>query len=541
MKFFLALLFSSSFIVTLIAQAPFITTWKTDYSGSSCNSCITIPTHPESTYNYEVDWDNDGVFDTTGITGSVTHDFEEPGTYTIAIRGDFPRIFFNNQGDKEKILSVDQWGRIQWESMNSAFYGCENLNGPMADTPNLSKVTDMAGMFWGAVSFDGHIGDWDVRNVTDMSQLFRGASSFNQDIGDWDVSNVKKMGFMFYEAEEFNQDISDWDVSNLTIMTRMFWLARNFNQDIGDWDVSNVRTMSSTFFGAENFNHDISDWDVSKVTTMVGMFWDARNFNQDIGSWEVYNVTNISLMFSGAENFNHDISDWDVSNVIWMTSMFRGTENFNQDISDWNVSNVTNMESMFRRAGKFNQDIGDWDVSNVITMKGMFAGAEKFDQSVASWELSNLSFGKNMLDSSGLSCENYSSTLIGWANNPKTPNDIDLGAEGMTYSDNAKTAREALISKGWMIFGDSEGSCTVSSDQIRRASIALYPNPTMDVIRLDIDRPMSYRIFDSQGREVRQGSTRGTINVSELPPAVYFVHLVDESGRKVVFDTVIKM
>src|SRR6056297_1848174 len=104
MKFFLTFLLSLSFIVTSIAQAPFITTWKTNYPGSSCNSCISIPTHPESNYNYEVDWNNDGVYDTLGVTGGITHDFGTAGNYTIAIRGDFPRIYFNGEGDNEKLF-----------------------------------------------------------------------------------------------------------------------------------------------------------------------------------------------------------------------------------------------------------------------------------------------------------------------------------------------------------------------------------------------------------------------------------------------------
>ncbi len=43
----------------LTAQAPFITTWQTDNPGTSCNSCITIPTSNLFTYNYDVDCDND--------------------------------------------------------------------------------------------------------------------------------------------------------------------------------------------------------------------------------------------------------------------------------------------------------------------------------------------------------------------------------------------------------------------------------------------------------------------------------------------------
>src|SRR6056297_3778823 len=99
------------------AQAPFITTWKTNSPWGSCNSCITIPTANDSTYNYDVDWDNDGIYEETGITGSVTPDFGEAGTYTISIRGDFPRIFFDAQAGADKIINIDQWGDIQWTSM----------------------------------------------------------------------------------------------------------------------------------------------------------------------------------------------------------------------------------------------------------------------------------------------------------------------------------------------------------------------------------------------------------------------------------------
>jgi len=39
--------------------------------------------------------------------------------------------------------------------------------------------------------------------------------NFNQDISMWDVSNVTKMNNMFYGATNFNQKISMWNVSNV--------------------------------------------------------------------------------------------------------------------------------------------------------------------------------------------------------------------------------------------------------------------------------------------------------------------------------------
>ena len=102
------LLFSSS----LSAQNPFITTWKTGNTGVSNSTSINIPTHSRHTYLYDVDWEYDGrnfSADDTGVTGSISHDYGKPGTYTVAIRGDFPRIWFDNGGDKDKILEINQW------------------------------------------------------------------------------------------------------------------------------------------------------------------------------------------------------------------------------------------------------------------------------------------------------------------------------------------------------------------------------------------------------------------------------------------------
>jgi surface protein len=436
------LLFAVFFCVTAISysQNEFITTWKTDNPGTSNATSITIPNPLGGTNSYDVDWTNDGTFDDLAVNGSITHDYGAPGTYTVAIRGSYIQINFNDSGDKQKILSIEQWGDIVWDNMQNAFYGCTNLINNATDAPDLSistfftyafaltpnfngdlsnwdvsNATYMYGMFAGS-GFNGDVSNWDVSNVTDMQNMFL-SSNFNGDISSWDVSSVTNMRQMFSSNTVFNGDISNWDVSNVTILTNMFngasafngdlsnWNvssvtdmsgmfanAQTFNSDISNWNVSNVTDMTALFARAQSFNGDISNWDVSNVTTMQNLFWTGI-FNGDISNWDVSSVTNMSHMFyqeTGASVFNGDISNWDVSSVTNMSGMFRNASVFNSDISSWNVSNVTDMDRMFNNASVFNQDLSSWDVSSVTDMSGIFFNASVFNSNISNWNVSNV-------------------------------------------------------------------------------------------------------------------------------------------------------
>ncbi|MEA1954373.1 MAG: BspA family leucine-rich repeat surface protein, partial [Campylobacterota bacterium] len=243
------LLFIVSILLTINSVArpaypaeAFAFTVKTDNNGSSSDLQFDIPTHPtySSDYNYNVDCEGDGTYEHTGITGDFTCNYTNKGTYTIAIGGIFPAIYFHNEGDKEKITSVSQWGTQEWKTMGSAFSGASNLVVHAYDNPDLSNVNNMNSMFYNAtaLTFTFSIDDWDVSFVEDMSMMFTGATVFNNNISSWDVSSVTTMNGMFYDATAFNQDIENWDTSKVLYLSSMFLRAENFNQDIGDWDVS---------------------------------------------------------------------------------------------------------------------------------------------------------------------------------------------------------------------------------------------------------------------------------------------------------------
>ena len=465
------------------AQDPFITTWKTDNPGTSSGSSITIPTNGGAgDYNYEVDWDNDGTYDETGITGDVTHDFGVAGTYTIRLRGDFPAIYFLGGGDCQKLLDVTQWGDIAWTSMEFAFAGCSNLNISATDLPDLSGVMSMAYMFHACAILNSpaNIGNWDTENVIDMNSLFLTAEVFNQPIGSWNTDNVTNMSYMF-STTAFNQPIGAWNTANVTDMSYMFSATTAFNQPIGSWNTANVINMSSMFNAATAFNQPIGTWDTGRVSDMNEMFsltgafnqpignWNTANvgymnymflfadaFNQPIGNWNTANVLEMLGMFNAATAFNQPIGNWNTAKVTTMLVMFANNNVFNQPIGNWNTVSVTSMGSMFGNNNVFNQPIGNWNTANVTDMFGMFNGATAFNRSLSNWTINASADLGFMFNNSGMDCDNYSATLIGWNNNPLTPGGRTLGATGLLYGNNAAAARTNLMTnKGWSINGDN--------------------------------------------------------------------------------------
>jgi len=375
----------------------FVITVRTDNPGDSDDDKFTIPTRPTLTYSYDVDCDDDGTVDIINATGDVTCDYSpDPYTYTIRIKDHtglgtgFPQIYFNNTGDRAKLVSIDQWGTGEWRSMYKSFFGCYNLAGQATDAPDLSKVLDMSYMFQDASAFNQDIGNWNTSNVTNMDYMFRNAITFNQDIGNWNTSKVTNMNYLFSNASAFNQNIGNWDTSSVKYMTSMFKEASAFNQDIGLWDTSIVINMYSMFYSASAFNKDIGKWDTGTVNDMRRMFAYASNFNQDIGGWDTSNLTDMELIFRNASAFNQDIGDWDTSSVTDMRYMFADASTFNQDIGGWDTSSVKDMDSMFRHANAFNQDISGWDTSLVTNMNYMFAYATNFNKDIRGWNTSSV-------------------------------------------------------------------------------------------------------------------------------------------------------
>ena len=350
---------------------PFITRWK-----GEAGKELYIPIQGEN-YKLVIKKADGTVLKTeTSLTGLYRYIPTKSGELIVEAGPEGVRSFSCWYGRAEALLRVEQFGTVQWQTMQNAFYGCKNMQFASGiDTPDLSKVTN-------------------------MSNMFSGCTSFNQPLNSWDVSKVTSMGSMFYGCTSFNQPLNSWDVSKVTFMSRMFSGCTSFNQPLNSWDVSKVTYMSRMFSGCTSFNQPLNSWDVSKVTDMIEMFSDCTSFNQPLNNWNVSKVTDMRAMFDGCASFN-------------------------QPLNNWNVSQVTDMAYMFSYCSSFNQNLGMWKLEK----------CEDLD-----------------LDNCGMSEENYSKSLVGWASQANIKQGLYLSARGLKYNASGKAALKKLIeSKKWSI------------------------------------------------------------------------------------------
>ncbi|WP_165589537.1 BspA family leucine-rich repeat surface protein, partial [Myroides marinus] len=289
---------------------------------------------------------------------------------------------------------------------------------------------------------------------------------------------------------------------------------------VNQWGTQRWKSMKESFQSATNLTSvDNDSPDLTDVTDMSRMFDHASSFNSDLNNWDVSKVTDMSYMFSGANSFNGNVSNWNVSNVTTMQGMFQVASVFNRDLSNWNVANVTDMIQMFSLAYSFNSDVSNWNVSKVTAMSHMFSNASSFNRNLSKWRITNIEVKHagmlGMLEYSGMSVDNYDTTLKGWANLANISRDISLEVHGLKYC-SASIEREKLIKeKGWKIKGDIK----LGSDYILNNKTVVYDTKPHDIkLNTTPITPLAvkYEIYDSLNNEVPEAINVGEYTVKAI-------------------------
>ena len=283
----------------------------------------------------------------------------------------------------------------------------------------------------------------------------------------------------------------------------------NFAANIDNPNLSKVTSMNNMFVACRAFNHSLAGWDVSHVTDMSHMFYNCTSFNQSLEGWDVSHVTNMSQMFSNCTSFNQPLN-WNVGHVTNMSQMFFGCTSFNQPLN-WNVSNVINMSNMFTGCTSFNQPL-NWDVSHVTDMRGMFKGSTSFNQSLGSWKIKTV---VGSLGETTMSMENYSKSLVGWAEWAKQADIRDIrfnnNVKGLVYNAKGKAARAELIKRGWTFESDIEQTFEVKLVPPEHGTLAIegYTTETLKKVSDETELTITATTTE-EGYELKEIQVNGT-------------------------------
>jgi len=414
---------------------------KTDNLGTSNDNQFTLP----GVGTYDVDWGDGST--STGATGTTTKTYTSSGIYVIQVSGSLTAITFNNGGDRRKLLQIQNWGTIAWNTLANAYYGCENLTSIRDTSHVFGSVTSAANAFRGCSGLTTHpalvlsavenfSSAWqDCTSLTtlaagqgtNMGAMTNGASCFTGT-----TLNPESYSRLLVEIEAANSNntvtfaggggiynpmaasvaradlIADhtWTITDggeaasykIQVKTdntgpstdSQFTLPAVGTYDI-NWGDGTVESVT----GAQTHTYGSSGTYVIKV---IGGLT-AVTFNNggdklkllQIQSWGPINWTSMTNSYQGCANMTGTFTDDPVLGGITSTAeMFNGATAFNGDISGWNTSTINNMSFMFRDAADFNQNIGSWVVSNVTNLSFMFLGASSFNGDISGWNVSNV-------------------------------------------------------------------------------------------------------------------------------------------------------
>ncbi len=322
----------------------FITLWQSDNGGKTSMTQVEVP----AIGSYDYYWENIADLNISGsgtATGLIVINFPEPGTYRLEITpvGAEPFSAFQfgdssgNRGDATKLIDVRQWGNIEWESFEYAFYGATNLEVSASDIPNLTKVKNISYAFaYTSIESIPGLSEWEMTGIENLEGMFRNATKFNQDIKDWDVSSVKNMSYLFSGASKFNGNIGLWDVSQVETMTDILANAKDFAYSLENWDLSSLQatgnvdgndiSLANTALSCERFSIILHKW-VDMVNLPKDIILDATGleYSPDIETSLDYFSNEMNWQIKGiAEGGCEYVNQDDYFITIWTTDPYGG-------------------------------------------------------------------------------------------------------------------------------------------------------------------------------------------------------------------------
>ena len=487
---------------------------KTDNAGTSNDNQFTFP----GSGTYDVDWGDGST--STGATGTTTKTYDVAGTYVIQVSGGLNSVAFSAGGDRRKLLQIQNWGAIAWNSLVGAYYGCENLTSIKDSSHNFSGVTSASAAFRGCSGLTT-FPILNLSNVTNFGFTWRdctGLTSFpliNTSSGTafnftWEgctnlttlaAGQGTNMGAMTNGTSCFTgTPLSPESYSRLLVEIE----AANSNNTVtfaGGGGIYNP--MAASVARADliaDHTWTITDggeaasYKIQVKTDNTGPSTDSQftlpatgTYDINWGDGTVESVTGAQTHTYGssgtyvikviggltAVTFNNggdklkllQIQSWGPINWASMTNAYQGCANMTGTFTDDPVlGGITSTAEMFNGATAFNGDISGWNTSTINNMSFMFRDAADFNQNIGSWDVSSVTNLSFMF----LGASSFNGDISGW-NVSNVTNMNLLFQDAVAFNRNLSTWNVGNVTtmismfQGATIFNQPVNSWNVSS------------------------------------------------------------------------------
>tara|TARA_R110000803_G_scaffold56955_1_gene114629 strand:- start:244 stop:1380 length:1137 start_codon:yes stop_codon:yes gene_type:complete len=306
-------------------------------TSKAAGDTFTLPINNDAAQDGTIDWGDSSTSDLS--YANRTHTYASGGVYTISISGDVLKgFYFNNGGDKLKMIEVVSWGHMNLTSPSRAFFGCSNmLDVSATDYPTIT-ASDVSYMFYNCSSLRTlDTSAWDMSSVTTYQSTLRNCPALVSGLEGFVTSTATNLHTCFFDTD-YKGDLSSWDVSGVTGWNETFKGANTFNANMTGWAVQGNMSNSRLFDSNSTITGiGLDTWDVSNLTHFKA--YNCANLNPDITGWTTPSL--LAVRWQSCGSFDRSMANWDINQVTDFANFLLGagisTANYDATLIAWDA------------------------------------------------------------------------------------------------------------------------------------------------------------------------------------------------------------
>ena len=280
---------------------PMIIVVDTTKAGSASNTFV-LPIIKATSETVKIYW-GDGT-SSLGVNGDNTHVYAVSGVYTVKIESKiFGGLYFNNTGDRLKLIAINSAGMGIVSNTTKMYYGCANLLS--ANIYNAILLNADASYIFHSCTALTSVPLFNLAHATNAAGMFYQCSKLTT-VPLFDLSKVTNASYMFYRCSSLTT-VPLLNLSNCTNAQAMFaWCTALTNVPL--FNLSNCTNARSMFYLCTALT-TVPLLNLSSVTDTYAMFYQCTALTT-VPLLNLSKVTNATNMFLGVTLTTQSYSDF---------------------------------------------------------------------------------------------------------------------------------------------------------------------------------------------------------------------------------------